>query len=181
MNPYELPLAIAMLERHPLSSQLFMPLSAAPFLVVVAPPGEHVDRANVRAFVTNGAQGVNYRRGTWHHPVIALENPSEFLVVDRVGPVRIAMSSFSSATGCCCNHRRRDPRFTRHRARRGRTRWRWWPSSAVISVRFASGMVLVTTTRSKIRGARTRMSRCIEHHAGGHLAPSDAWVVPSGG
>ena len=83
--PYELPLAIAILERHPLSSQLFMPLSAAPFLVVVAPPGEHVDRANVRAFVTNGAQVVNYRRGTWHHPVVALENSSEFLVVDRVG------------------------------------------------------------------------------------------------
>jgi ureidoglycolate lyase len=75
-----------MLERHPLSSQLFMPLSAAPFLVVVAPPGENVDRTSVRAFVTNGAQGVNYRRGTWHHPVIALANPSEFLVVDRVGP-----------------------------------------------------------------------------------------------
>ena len=84
--PYELPLALAMLERHPLSSQLFMPLGAAPFLVVVAPPGENVDRTSVRAFVTNGAQGVNYRRGTWHHPVIALANPSDFLVVDRVGP-----------------------------------------------------------------------------------------------
>jgi ureidoglycolate lyase len=84
--PYELPLTIKMLERHPLSSQLFMPLNAAPFLVVVAPPGERVERASVRAFVTNGAQGVNYRRGTWHHPVIALRNPSEFLVVDRVGP-----------------------------------------------------------------------------------------------
>jgi len=84
--PYELPLAIAMLERHPLSSQLFMPLNAAPFLVVVAPPAERVDRATVRAFVTNGAQGVNYRRGTWHHPVIALRHPSEFLVVDRIGP-----------------------------------------------------------------------------------------------
>ena len=84
--PYELPLAIAMLERHPLSSQLFMPLNGAPFLVVVAPSGERVERANVRAFVTNGAQGVNYRRGTWHHPVIALRSPSEFLVVDRLGP-----------------------------------------------------------------------------------------------
>ena len=83
--PYQLPLTITMLERHPLSSQLFMSLNAAPFLVVVAPPGERVDRANVRAFVTNGVQGVNYRRGTWHHPVIALANPSEFLVVDRVG------------------------------------------------------------------------------------------------
>jgi ureidoglycolate lyase len=84
--PYTLPHTIDMLERHPLSSQLFMPLNAAPFLVVVAPPGERIDRGSVRAFVTNGAQGVNYRRGTWHHPVIALANPSEFLVVDRAGP-----------------------------------------------------------------------------------------------
>jgi ureidoglycolate lyase len=84
--PYELPLAIKMLERHPLSSQLFMPLKSAPFLVVVAPPGERVELASVRAFVTNGAQGVNYRRATWHHPVIAFRNASEFLVVDRVGP-----------------------------------------------------------------------------------------------
>jgi ureidoglycolate lyase len=84
--PYRLPHTIDMLERHPLSSQLFMPLNASPFLVVVAPAGERIDRASVRAFVTNGAQGVNYRRGTWHHPVIALANPSEFLVVDRVGP-----------------------------------------------------------------------------------------------
>ena len=84
--PYELPLVIRLLERHPLSSQLFMPLNGAPFLVVVAPPGERVDRDSVRAFVTNGAQGVNYRRGTWHHPVLALRDPGEFLVVDRVGP-----------------------------------------------------------------------------------------------
>ena len=84
--PYKLPHTIDMLERHPLSSQLFMPLNAKPFLVVVAPPGERIDRTSVRAFVTNGAQGVNYRRGTWHHPVIALANPSEFLVVDRMGP-----------------------------------------------------------------------------------------------
>ena len=84
--PYDLPLVIRLLERHPLSSQLFMPLNAAPFLVVVAPPGERVDRASIRAFVTNGAQGVNYRRGTWHHPVIALNAPGELLVVDRMGP-----------------------------------------------------------------------------------------------
>jgi ureidoglycolate lyase len=30
-------------------------------------------------------QGVNYARGTWHHPLIALERPSQFLVIDRCG------------------------------------------------------------------------------------------------
>lgn len=84
--PYALPLTISMLERHPLGSQLFMPLHGEPFLIVVARAGDHIDPANVRAFLGNGGQGVNYHRGTWHHPVIALRDPSEFLVVDRSGP-----------------------------------------------------------------------------------------------
>jgi ureidoglycolate lyase len=79
------PLPITMLERHPLGSQLFMPLSRDPFVVVVAPPGPLPDRSNIRAFVTNGRQGINCRRGTWHHPLIALA-AGEFLVLDRAGP-----------------------------------------------------------------------------------------------
>lgn len=79
------PLPIAMLERHPLGSQLFMPLSREPFVVVVAPPAAVPEPSAVRAFVTNGRQGVNYRCGTWHHPLIALA-AGEFLVLDRAGP-----------------------------------------------------------------------------------------------
>lgn len=84
--PYELPLPLRMLERHPLGSQLFMPLHGERFLVVVAPRGDRIDPGAVRAFVTNGRQGVNYRPGTWHHPVIALGDRSDFLVLDRTGP-----------------------------------------------------------------------------------------------
>jgi ureidoglycolate lyase len=79
------PLAIAMLERHPLCSQLFMPLSGDPFVIVVAPPGAIPARSAVCAFVTSGRQGVNYRRGAWHHPLIALTE-GDFLVLDRAGP-----------------------------------------------------------------------------------------------
>ena len=86
VSPYSLPMVVAMLERHPLGSQLFMPLRAEPFLIVVAPRGDTVAPASVVAFVTNGEQGVNYHRGTWHHPVIALREESEFLVLDRDGP-----------------------------------------------------------------------------------------------
>lgn len=86
VTPYSLPLEIRMLERHPLGSQLFMPLRGEPFLIVTAPRGDAFDVTDVQAFVTNGRQGVNYSPGTWHHPVIALRNPSEFLVVDRAGP-----------------------------------------------------------------------------------------------
>jgi len=85
-TPYPLPLKIRLLERHPLGSQLFMPLSGQRFLVVVAPAGEVPERAAVRAFVSNGRQGVNYRRGTWHHPLIAIHGTGEFLVIDRTGP-----------------------------------------------------------------------------------------------
>ncbi|WP_062218479.1 ureidoglycolate lyase [Aureimonas sp. D3] len=83
-KPFALPLEIAMLERHPLGSQAFMPLDARPYLVVVAPdeggqPGEPV------AFLASGKQGVSYAKGTWHHPLISLEDMSDFLVVDRGG------------------------------------------------------------------------------------------------
>ncbi|MGO6903908.1 ureidoglycolate lyase, partial [Rhizobium ruizarguesonis] len=37
-------------------------------------------------FLARGDQGVNYRRNVWHHPLMALEQASDFLVVDRDGP-----------------------------------------------------------------------------------------------
>ena len=84
-TPYPMPMAIRMMERHPLSSQLFMSLHQKPFLVVVAAAGDSVQSAGIRAFITNGKQGVNYRAGTWHHPVIAINEVTEFMVLDRIG------------------------------------------------------------------------------------------------
>ncbi|GAB2463506.1 ureidoglycolate lyase [Comamonas humi] len=84
--PYALPLLLKEMERHPLGSQAFVPLEAQPFIVVVAPVGESVEPGDLRAFITDGRQGVNYRRGVWHHSLIALEAPARFLVVDRGGP-----------------------------------------------------------------------------------------------
>lgn len=81
------PLRIGMLERHPLGSQAFMPLRGNDYLLVVAPGGsDHVDPAGVRAFHASGLQGVNYHRGVWHHPLLALHEGDEFLVIDRAGP-----------------------------------------------------------------------------------------------
>ncbi|RVO86557.1 ureidoglycolate lyase, partial [Sinorhizobium meliloti] len=36
-EPYDIPLTLKMVERHPLGSQAFIPLTGNPFLVVVAP------------------------------------------------------------------------------------------------------------------------------------------------
>ncbi len=84
-KPIRLPLRLRLMERHPLSSQAFIPLSVAPFLIVVAPPGASPRNEDIRAFVSNGRQGVNYRAGTWHHPLLALDQPTDFLIVDRGG------------------------------------------------------------------------------------------------
>ena len=80
-----LPYRFDVVERHPLGSQAFIPLAHSRFVVVVAPPGESVEPEDLRAFVTNGRQGVNYRPGTWHMPLIAFEAGQEFLVIDRGG------------------------------------------------------------------------------------------------
>ncbi|MGF6632945.1 ureidoglycolate lyase [Paraburkholderia sp. MM5496-R1] len=83
-QPRTLPFEVKMLERHPLGSQAFVPLNDKPYLVVVAPAGE-LDTTRIRAFVTTGWQGVNYAKGVWHHPLIALGETSDFIVVDRGG------------------------------------------------------------------------------------------------
>jgi ureidoglycolate lyase len=78
-----LPYRFDMVERHPLGTQAFIPLSHFRFFVVVGPAAESVEAEDLEAFVTNGNQGVNYHRGVWHMPMIALEDGQEFVIVDR--------------------------------------------------------------------------------------------------
>lgn len=80
------PLVIDMVERHPLGSQSFFPLSPEDWLVVVAEGGDEPDLATLRCFRASGAQGVNYAVGAWHFPVLILAERQDFLVVDREGP-----------------------------------------------------------------------------------------------
>lgn len=77
------PHRIDMVERHPRGSQAFIPLSPFSFIVVVAPAGTSVDPADLCAFVTDGTQGVNYHKGVWHMPMIAMQAGQAFLIVDR--------------------------------------------------------------------------------------------------
>ncbi len=83
-TPLVPPVKIEVMERHPLSSQMFMPLSENPYLVVVAPKGDF-DASKIQAFLAAPDQGVNYHAGVWHHYSLALNTVSDFLVVDRGG------------------------------------------------------------------------------------------------
>ncbi|TVT59319.1 MAG: ureidoglycolate lyase [Azoarcus sp. PHD] len=85
-QPRALPFHVEMMERHPLASQAFIPMSGKPYLVVVAPAGEAPTAAQLRVFVARGDQGVNYATSVWHHPLLALGAVCDFLVVDRAGP-----------------------------------------------------------------------------------------------
>jgi ureidoglycolate lyase len=83
--PRALPYLVDMVERHPLGSQSFHPLDGRPWLVVVA-EDEGGRPGRPRLFSAGGRQGINYHPNVWHHPLMALGETSDFLVVDRSGP-----------------------------------------------------------------------------------------------
>lgn len=85
-TPEPLPVPLRLMERHPLGSQAFIPLDGQRYLVVVARAGAAPIDSDLRAFLCAGNQGINYHRGTWHHPMIALDAECEFVEVHRVGP-----------------------------------------------------------------------------------------------
>ncbi|MBO6638707.1 MAG: ureidoglycolate lyase [Roseitalea sp.] len=83
-EPRSLPLMLEMVERHPLGSQAFVPMSLDPFLVTVAP--DQAGRpGRPRAFQTAVGQGINFHRGTWHGVLTPLSEPGLFAVIDRIG------------------------------------------------------------------------------------------------
>lgn len=75
------PMVVTMLEKHPGSTQVFVPMNAARYLVIVASrarEGDGPDLATLRAFLATGRQGVAYGPGTWHHPIVALDHETDF-------------------------------------------------------------------------------------------------------
>ena len=83
-EPRSLPYTLDLMERHPEGSQAFLPMSAEPFLVIVAEdaggrPG------TPSAFITAPHQGINFHRGTWHGVLTPLAEPGLFAVIDRIG------------------------------------------------------------------------------------------------
>ena len=83
-QPYNLPVEVKLLERHPLGSQAFMPLHSNPFLVIVA--NDNNGKPTIpKVFLTNGIQGINIRKNTWHGVLTPLFTECDFLVIDRIG------------------------------------------------------------------------------------------------
>ncbi len=102
-GPWEDQFRVSVLERHPFTTQTFVPLTADPsrrYLVIVAPslpptpvdqcfpvpsssqppggwlPGRGLpDWSRLRAFVATAEQAVTYGAGTWHAPMVALGEP----------------------------------------------------------------------------------------------------------
>ncbi|WP_332687501.1 ureidoglycolate lyase [Devosia sp.] len=83
-QPYDLPLTLRLVERHPLGSQAFYPLSANPWLVIVAEDNGGVP-VRLRAFAPGPGQGVNIAMNAWHGVLCPLEAEADFLIVDRDG------------------------------------------------------------------------------------------------
>ncbi|AUH65701.1 ureidoglycolate lyase [Paracoccus zhejiangensis] len=83
-EPVSLPYDCALLERHPLGSQAFMPLGPDAWLSVVAPDEGGKPGAPL-AFIVPAGMGVNLRAGVWHGVLTPLDRAADFLVVDREG------------------------------------------------------------------------------------------------
>ncbi|KAI7906547.1 ureidoglycolate hydrolase-domain-containing protein [Cokeromyces recurvatus] len=82
----ELPFNVKLLERHPYSSQAFIPMTDGRirgYLIIVALNGsdDRPDMSTLKAFMATSKQGINYREGIWHHPMIALEHETDFVVI----------------------------------------------------------------------------------------------------
>ena len=79
-----LPHTLDLMERHPLGSQAFLPMSADPFMVIVA-PDDGGEPGPPLAFLTKPGQGVNSHRNVWHGVLTPLIDNALFAVVDRIG------------------------------------------------------------------------------------------------
>ncbi|KAJ2798355.1 Allantoicase [Coemansia helicoidea] len=84
---------VRLLERHPFSSQVFLPIhrrgvpsddpDRACYLVIVAEngPDDRPDLATIRAFAANLTQGVNYKANSWHSPMVTVGQRVDFAVL----------------------------------------------------------------------------------------------------
>ncbi|MBX3262828.1 MAG: ureidoglycolate lyase [Labilithrix sp.] len=71
---------LALLEKHPCSTQLFVPMNASRYIALVALGGDRPDLTTLAAFVVEGPRGISYAPGVWHHPMLTLDVETDFVV-----------------------------------------------------------------------------------------------------
>ncbi|KAJ1737463.1 hypothetical protein GGI11_007902 [Coemansia sp. RSA 2049] len=99
---------VKLLERHPYSSQVFMPIhqhgqkgasdpDAPCYLVIVAEngPDDKPDLGTIRAFAADSTQGINYKANSWHSPMVTIGKRVNFLVL--VWENRVALQDCEEA------------------------------------------------------------------------------------
>ncbi|KAI9505206.1 Allantoicase [Coemansia spiralis] len=98
---------VKLLERHPYSSQVFMPIyqhgvqntdpNAPCYLVIVAENGadDKPNLSTIRAFAANSTQGINYKANSWHSPMVTIGQRVNFLVL--VWENRVALQDCEEA------------------------------------------------------------------------------------
>ncbi|KAG0092841.1 Allantoicase [Podila epicladia] len=77
---------IKLLERHSYSSQMFMPMGGdgnGSYVVVTAEngPDDKPVLETLQAFRCNNTLGINYKPNVWHHPMIVVEKPVQFMTI----------------------------------------------------------------------------------------------------
>jgi ureidoglycolate lyase len=73
VSPSTLPFKATLVERHPYSSQVFLPMTVGVILIAVAPDRDGVPELDkMQAFVSPGGMGIHYRAGVWHLPIASL-------------------------------------------------------------------------------------------------------------
>ncbi|KAF9158398.1 Allantoicase [Actinomortierella ambigua] len=78
---------VKLLERHPYSSQMFVPMGGdgnGGYVVVVAKDRHrdgNPDLSTLKAFTVKNSQGINYKPNVWHHPMIVTGKPVTFLTI----------------------------------------------------------------------------------------------------
>jgi len=71
---------LALLEKHPHSTQLFIPMNASRYIALVCLGADRPDLSTLAAFVAEGPQGISYAPGVWHHPMLTLDKETDFVV-----------------------------------------------------------------------------------------------------
>src|SRR5260221_14709854 len=85
LTPQALPVTIASILRNQDATTPFLPAMFYPFLTIVSESHQPPESKLLRAFMTNGQQGVNLRAGVWHHRPIAMKRRMMTLQLTRSG------------------------------------------------------------------------------------------------